>query len=43
MTQADPAPSPTLAPRPPMPSIAASVLIESRQLVQALTAWLTKG
>jgi hypothetical protein len=29
--------------RPPMPSITASVLIETRQLIQAVAAWLTRG
>jgi hypothetical protein len=29
--------------RPPMPSITASLLIETRQLVQAFAAWLTRG
>jgi hypothetical protein len=43
MTHADltgPAP---LAPRPPIPSITESVLIESRLFIQAVAAWLTKG
>jgi hypothetical protein len=28
---------------PPLPSITASVLIETRLLVQAFAAWLTRG
>jgi hypothetical protein len=43
MTYADPSPSGTPAARPPMPSITASVLIESRLLVQAVAAWLSRG
>jgi hypothetical protein len=43
MTHADPTAPATLATRPPMPSITASVVIESRLLVQAVAAWLTRG
>lgn len=43
MTRADPTAPATPATRPAMPSITASVLIESRLLVQAVAAWLTKG
>ena len=35
--------APATGSRPPMPSITASVLIETRLLVQSLAAWLTKG
>jgi hypothetical protein len=29
--------------RPPLPSITASALLESRLLVRAIAAWLTRG
>jgi hypothetical protein len=43
MTHPNHAAPATTASRPPMPSITASVLIETRLLIRAVAAWLTKG
>jgi hypothetical protein len=43
MTRAKPAAAEIPVTRPPMPSITASALLESRLLVRAFASWLARG